>query len=103
MANHDDLPSTAGRYPVWNDSSIVTCLTTVGPVGKGHPNGMRKLTMRELAALQSFPHSHVFVARHISRQIGNAVPPMVAKLILDAVRKHLEKADKAEIEAQGAV
>jgi DNA (cytosine-5)-methyltransferase 1 len=88
----------AGIYPAWDDSGIVTCLTTAGPIGKGHPNGRRKLTMREMAALQSYPNNHVFLGKQISRQIGNSVPPMIAAILLTTVRKHLEKADKVELE-----
>jgi DNA (cytosine-5)-methyltransferase 1 len=57
------------------------------------------LTERECAALQSFPNNHVFYGTRIRRQIGNAVPPLIAKILLQAVRKHLEKADRAELRA----
>lgn len=77
-------------------------MTTVGAVGKEHPSGERKFTMREIAALQSFPIEHVFKSNHIRRQIGNAVPPLIAKIILTAVREHLEKADKKETEGRVA-
>jgi DNA (cytosine-5)-methyltransferase 1 len=54
------------------------------------------LTDRELASLQTFPNDHVFKGNGIRKQIGNAVPPLVGKLIFSCVRKHLEQSDKVE-------
>ena len=46
-------------------------------------HGLRRLCPRECAALQSFPDGWQFVGNRISqyRQIGNAVPPTLAKSI----------------------
>jgi DNA (cytosine-5)-methyltransferase 1 len=46
-----------------------------------HPTEARYLTIREAAAIQSFPPNFVFMGSYTSmyRQIGNAVPPQVAK------------------------
>lgn len=48
----------------------------------------RRLSMREAARLQSFPDSFIFAAklRETERQIGNAVPPVLAWHIAQAVR-----------------
>lgn len=45
-----------------------------------HPNGQRRMTCRELATIQSFPVNFFFEGKpsSIYRQIGNAVPPMLA-------------------------
>lgn len=45
-----------------------------------HPNGKRRMTGRELAAIQSFPLNFKFVGAlsSVYRQIGNAVPPLLA-------------------------
>ena len=45
-----------------------------------HPNGKRRMSCRELASVQSFPIDYVFVGNNSSvyRQIGNAVPPLLA-------------------------
>lgn len=48
-----------------------------------HPNGLRRMTCRELACVQSFPLDFEFcgTGSSIYRQIGNAVPPLLAKAI----------------------
>ena len=45
-----------------------------------HPNGQRRMTCRELAAVQSFPLDYFFEGPNSSiyRQIGNAVPVLLA-------------------------
>ena len=45
-----------------------------------HPNGQRRMSCRELASVQSFPVDYEFVGNNSSiyRQIGNAVPPLLA-------------------------
>ncbi|MBI3664248.1 MAG: DNA cytosine methyltransferase [Acidobacteria bacterium] len=48
----------------------------------------RRLSMREAARLQSFPDDFIFAAklRETERQVGNAVPPVLAWHIAQAVR-----------------
>lgn len=48
-----------------------------------HPNGQRRMSCRELAAVQSFPLNYEFMGNNSSiyRQIGNAVPPLLAKAV----------------------
>ena len=51
-----------------------------GVVVLHHPNNQRRMSCRELATVQSFPTDYVFSGNRSSvyRQIGNAVPPMLA-------------------------
>lgn len=74
-----------------------------GVVVLHHPNNLRRMTARELAAVQSFPDNFVFTGKKTSayRQIANAVPPKlgfaVGKMLL-ALNSGLEAAD-SEMEA----
>ena len=53
----------------------------------------RRISMREAARIQSFPDSFVFSCglRETERQIGNAVPPVLAWHIANAVKDVLEQ------------
>lgn len=50
-----------------------------------HPNGQRRMTCRELATIQSFPLDYKFVGgiSSVCRQIGNAVPPRLARAVAE--------------------
>ncbi|MDR3450371.1 MAG: DNA cytosine methyltransferase [Alphaproteobacteria bacterium] len=54
-----------------------------GVVVLHHPNNRRRMTARELAAVQSFPDDFVFSGAKTTayRQIANAVPPLLGKAI----------------------
>lgn len=54
-----------------------------------HPTEPRYLTVREAALCQSFPMSFVFKGSVTAqfRQIGNAVPPMLAKYLGEEIKK----------------
>lgn len=58
-----------------------------------HPNGKRRMTGRELATVQGFPSDYVFEGRlsSVYRQIGNAVPPILAQAIAAAFPKRRPK------------
>ncbi|PQE09925.1 hypothetical protein CJF31_00011680 [Rutstroemia sp. NJR-2017a BVV2] len=102
-SNHDpDHPRfNKGKYTPWDASKIITCIMTGGSGSqKGHPSGRRGLTNRELAQLQSVPLWMEFHGGTIRRQIGNMVPPMVGRILLESVRKHLEKVDRIEMEKE---
>lgn len=57
-----------------------------------HPYEPRHITVREAARLQSFPDWYVFQSTDTwqYRAVGNAVPPLLAKLIGDQIRIALE-------------
>lgn len=54
----------------------------------------RTLSAREMARLQSFPDSFFFEGRmkRVMFQVGNAVPPLLARHVALALRPTLEKA-----------
>ena len=62
----------------------------------------RRISMREAARIQSFPDSFLFQSklRETERQVGNAVPPVLAWHIASAVNACLEETVK-EQEANG--
>lgn len=58
----------------------------------------RRISMREAARLQTFPDNFIFEAgiREIERQVGNAVPPVLAWHMANAVVKCLEQKKAAQ-------
>ncbi|CAF9937348.1 MAG: hypothetical protein ALECFALPRED_007179 [Alectoria fallacina] len=91
-ANHDiHLAKDRDNSPQSGDR-IATCVTTSGG-GIIHPSGKRDYTHREFACLQSFPLGHKFGASGVKKQIGNAVPPTMATILLVTVKNALLKAD----------
>ncbi|MBZ8180465.1 DNA (cytosine-5-)-methyltransferase [Oscillatoria salina] len=79
----------------------VTCRNLSAPTGDmlriRLPDGRRRrLTVREGARLQSFPDWFEFQGSHQSQcqQIGNAVPPLLAKALAVAVKDCLEAGKK---------
>lgn len=64
----------------------------------GHPDQDRALSLREGALLQTFPPNYRFVEpgrpvviKTIGRQIGNAVPVDLGRIIARSIRKHMEE------------
>lgn len=57
-----------------------------------HYEQNRALTCRELARIQSFPDNFIFYGNSIDiqQQIGNAVPPLLAKQIAIQVKSFLD-------------
>lgn len=79
-----DSTNLLGRLD-WNLPSY-TITTQFNNVTTGcftHPTEHRSLSVREGARLQSFPDSYQFVGSVVSRcrQIGNAVPPLLASVL----------------------
>jgi DNA (cytosine-5)-methyltransferase 1 len=75
---------------LWWDRPAFTIRTEFFKPEKGrylHPSQHRPITHREAARLQSFPDTFKFVGSkiEIAKQIGNAVPPMLAARLADCV------------------
>lgn len=89
------LPNTADRHNQWKglfgrldwDGNFPTSVTDPQPMGKVgmcfHPEQDRIVTVRECARSQGFPDSYKFSGTIQSkhRQIGNAVPPPLARAL----------------------
>ncbi|PHO13748.1 DNA (cytosine-5-)-methyltransferase [Malaciobacter marinus] len=56
-----------------------------------HPNKHRRLSVRECARIQTFPDDFIFKGSLSSqhRQVGNAVPPVLATQIAKEIKKNL--------------
>lgn len=65
----------------------------------GHPSEDRSISLREGAALQTFPDDYIFFGTkvEVARQIGNAVPPLLAHAIAEAIAHEIQAAGRSEI------
>lgn len=78
------------KYIRYDSAKPSICIT--GDMRKVfHYEQNRALTVRELAAIQTYPDSYVFLGSKIKQQqmVGNSVPPVLAKAIAEAVKKML--------------
>jgi DNA (cytosine-5)-methyltransferase 1 len=90
-----------GSYDVfgrlWGDRPATTIRTEFHKPEKGrylHPTEDRAITVREAALLMSFPGHHKLPEDQpmtaIARQIGNAVPPLMARRLAEAIAHLLD-------------
>jgi len=87
---YDNYSDSWKKCP-WNEASC-TIKENHGGVNI-HPIEPRVITVREMARLQSFPDEHVFLGSKAKQmvQIGNAVPPLLAKAIGLAIKKSINE------------
>jgi DNA-cytosine methyltransferase len=87
--------STTWARLVWDKPSptIDTRFDTPSNGRNSHPYLNRAITPREAARIQSFPDSFIFYGNKtaICKQIGNAVPPLMAKAIGEYIKKKSEE------------
>jgi DNA (cytosine-5)-methyltransferase 1 len=97
---------------LWWDRPAYTIRTEFFKPEKGrylHPSAHRPITVREAARCMSFGDDFVFPEDQsmtsVARQIGNAVPPLLARRIAEALAAHLdaELQDNAPEESAEAV
>jgi DNA (cytosine-5)-methyltransferase 1 len=77
------------------DKPSYTITTYFNRLGNGcnlHPSQNRIISTREGARLQSFKDSFIFYGSKTSqyKQIGNAVPPLLARAIAETLKPHLK-------------
>ena len=61
-----------------------------------HINKKRRLSVRECAILQTFPENYIFHGNTLGKlykQIGNAVPVLLAEKVAECVKHELDKMD----------
>ncbi len=111
-------PYDANKFPnkwrkMWGDQPARTLMAHLGKDGYSHihydSEQARTISVREAARLQSFPDGFVFsgTMNPAFKQIGNAVPPLLAKALGEVILKTLTcennvkfsrtKSDKAEL------
>ena len=78
-----------------NNKPSYTISTYFHRIGNGchiHPDQNRLISIREAARLQSFRDSFIFWGpkSSIYKQVGNAVPPLLARAIAELVEPHLK-------------
>ena len=87
--------STTWSRLIWDSYSptIDTRFDTPSNGRNSHPVLNRAITPREAARIQSFPDNYVFYGKKCSvcKQIGNAVPPLLAKAIGLQIKKSYEE------------
>ncbi|KAI1488017.1 S-adenosyl-L-methionine-dependent methyltransferase [Biscogniauxia mediterranea] len=83
------------RKPAYDDRAPLRRCITTNCADNYHPSGLRNFTIRELAMLQGFPINYQFrgTARQIKRQIGNAFPPTVVKVLYSHIHAWLLQKD----------
>lgn len=98
---------------LWWDKPALTIRTEFYKPEKGrylHPSAHRPITVREAARCMSFDDGFVFPEHQsmtsVARQIGNAVPPLLARRIAEALAAHLDAGadlpDEPDLEARAA-
>ena len=92
---------------LWWDRPAFTIRTEFYKPEKGrylHPSAHRPITVREAARCMSFPDDFVLPEEQamtsVARQVGNAVPPLLAQRIADCLVGHL---DAPVLDADAAV
>lgn len=95
----NNIRATGGRTTYYGrlawDKPSYTIATYFNRVGNGcnlHPEQNRVMSNREAARFQSFPDDFIFQGSKASqyKQIGNAVPPLIARMVSSLIKPYLD-------------
>ena len=104
-------PYDAGKFPnkwrkIARDQPVRTVMAHLSKDGYSHihydNSQARTISVREAARLQSFPDGFVFTGamNHAFRQIGNAVPPLMARAIATEIMRTIQPTESAHLTQQ---
>ena len=87
----DKVDHTDRIHPDYPSGTVLVGSSNGGGRPFIHPSEPRHLTVREAARLQSFPDWWVFEGKNTQqyRQVGNAVPPIMAKILAEKIKASL--------------
>jgi DNA (cytosine-5)-methyltransferase 1 len=95
---------------LWWDRPALTIRTEFYKPEKGrylHPSAHRPITVREAARLMSFPDDFVLpedqAMSSVARQVGNAVPPLLARRIAESLAAALRREARPAVPIAGGV
>lgn len=92
------MSSVYGRMR-WDEPAptMTTHCVSLGTGRYGHPTQNRAISLREAAIFQSFPDYYEFdepdkiSTTKIAKQIGNAVPVLLGRVIAKSIRQHIDQ------------
>ncbi|MCC3865932.1 DNA cytosine methyltransferase [Terrisporobacter petrolearius] len=96
-------PNFYRRFARNEINGTITAAATPEKCGIIHPTEDRRYSVREVARIQSFPDEFEFIGDSIPNKykvIGNAVPPLLGKVIGNSIRQKLDNVGTKKREEQ---